>query len=192
VFDPSTGLHVIGFFRFDHGREVLTIRAHKDLRPEDITVVVDTRERTPPAVDLLLNTVRGTLQTGDYSVQGLEHLVRIERKSLQDLVMCVGRERVRFDRCIERLRHFPLAMIVIEASESQVELKSYRGEVEPNAVLGSVHSWRARGINIDWAGSSQNAAKHISRTLFAFARERYRELGAFYENLKIAGEEKTG
>ncbi len=150
-------------------------------------MVVDTRERTPPKIDLHLPTVRGTLQTGDYSVLGLEQLVRVERKSLQDLVMCVGRERERFDRCIERLRHFPLAMLVIESSEAVVSLKQYRGDVEPNAVLGSVHAWRAKGINIDWAGDSQRAALHISRTLFAFARERWRELGAFHKNLKIVG-----
>lgn len=167
-------------------------RAHQDLRPENITVLVDSREKTPPAIDLLLPTSRAKLQTGDYSVLGLEQLVRVERKSLQDLVMCVGRERERFDRCIERLRYFPLAVLVIEASESSVELKSYRGDVAPNAVLGSVHAWRAKGINIDWAGNSQTAAIHISRTLFAFARERYRELGAFYKSLKIAGEEKAG
>lgn len=169
-------------------------RPHQDLRPGDITVICDTRERTPPAIDLLLPVVRGKMQTGDYTVAGLEHLVCVERKSLQDLVMCVGRERPRFDRCIERMRGFQLAVLVIEASESTVELKQYRGEVDPNAVLGSVHSWRAKGINIDWAGNSQTAAIHISRTLFAFARERYRELGAFYQNLKIMGgtDDKAG
>lgn len=161
------------------------MRTHSDLRPEDITVVVDTREKTPPAIDLHLPTIRASLQTGDYSIQGLEHLVRVERKSLQDLVMCVGRERERFERCIERLRHFPLAVLVIEASESSVELKQYRGDIHPNAVLGSVHAWRARGINIDWSGNAQNAATHISRTLFAFARERHRELTAFYRSLKL-------
>jgi ERCC4-type nuclease len=163
----------------------MTAHAHQDIRPGDITVVVDSREKTPPAIDLHLPIVRGKLQTGDYSLLGLEHLVRVERKSLQDLVMCVGRERERFDRCIERLRHFPLAMLVIESKESSIEAKQYRGEVSPNAVLGSVHAWRARGINIDWAGDQQMAALHISRTLFAFARERWRELGAFHANLKI-------
>ncbi len=163
-------------------------RGHQDLRPEDITILVDSREKTPPAIDLILPTQKATLQTGDYSVLGLEHLVRIERKSLADLAMCVGRERPRFDRCIERLRGFELAVIVIEAKESSVELKQYRGEVTPNAILGSVHAWRAKGINIDWAGDSQTAAIHISRTLFAYARERWRELGGFYSNLKISGE----
>lgn len=162
-------------------------RAHQDLRPEDVRVVVDTREQRPPPIDLLMPTVRAGLWVGDYSIEGLEHLVCVERKNLQDLVQCCGRERVRFKNCINKMRWYPLAMIVIEGTEAQVELKQYRGEVSPNAVLGSVHSWRAKGINIDWAGNAQTAAIHISRTLFAFARERHRELGAFYKNLKLAG-----
>lgn len=167
------------------------MKSHQDLRPEDITAICDTREQAP--LDLKIPTVKGTLQTGDYSIMGLDHLVRVERKSLQDLVMSCGRERERFDRCIERLRHFPLAVLVIEATEAQVELKQYRGEMHPNAILGAVHSWRAKGINVDWAGNAQTAAIHISRTLFAFAREKHRELGAFYKGLKIATtEEKAG
>lgn len=167
------------------------MRAHQDLRIEDLVCLVDTREQTPPPVDLLIPTQRAKLQTGDYSLLGLDHLVRVERKSLQDLVQSCGRERERFDRCMERLRGFDLAVLVIEGHESQIEMKQYRGETNPNSILGSVHSWRARGINIDWAGDQRTAAIHISRTLFAFAREKYRELGAFYRNLKIAGEEKS-
>lgn len=162
-------------------------RPHQDLRIEDLVCLVDTRERTPPPLDLLIPTQRATLQTGDYSLLGLEHLVRIERKSLADLAMSCGRERPRFDRCMERLRGFQLAVLVIEARESSVELKQYRSEIHPNAILGAVHTFRARGINIDWAGDQQTAAIHISRTLFAFAREKYRELGAFHRNLKIIG-----
>ncbi len=161
-------------------------RGHKDLRPEDLLAIVDTREQAP--LDLLLPTVEGKLQTGDYSLVGLDTRIRIERKSIQDLVMCVGRERERFDRCIERLRGFELAVLVIEGTEGVIEMKQYRGETSPDAVLGSVHAWRAKGINIDWAGDRQRAAVHISRTLFSFAREKYRELGAFHRNLKIMGE----
>ncbi len=164
----------------------MTSRPHEDLRIEDLVCLVDTREQTPPPLDLLIPTQRFKLQTGDYSLGGLQHKVCIERKSLQDLVMCVGRERERFDRCIERMRGFELAVLVIESKESQVELKQYRGEVHPNAVIGSVESWRAKGINIDWAGDQKTAALHISRMLYAFAREKYRELHAFYRTLKIA------
>ena len=47
-------------------------------RPEQVTAVVDTRERIP--LDLTpLKTVRKTLVTGDYSVQGLEDIIAVER-----------------------------------------------------------------------------------------------------------------
>ena len=51
------------------------------IRPENLTAIVDSREQLP--LDLSpLRTIRGTLATGDYSVQGLENIVAIERKSL--------------------------------------------------------------------------------------------------------------
>lgn len=156
---------------------------HKDLRPEDLTAIVDTREQTP--LRLLIPTVRGTLQTGDYSLRGLEHMIAIERKSLQDLVQSCGRERERFDRCIDRLRTLPLGMLVIEGSESDIEEKLYRGDMHPNAILGAVHSWRARGINIDWAVNADRAALHVSRVLFAFARDRWGELRAMRAGIAI-------
>jgi DNA excision repair protein ERCC-4 len=160
------------------------MRAHADLRPEDITAVQDSREQRP--LDLELKTVIGTLATGDYSVVGLEHLVCVERKGLQDLVMCVGRERERFDRELQRLRAYETRVIVIEASRASVELKQYRGEVHPNAVLGSVYSWIARGITVEWAGDRVQAAKAVSRILFCAARDRFRQLQGMKAGLKLA------
>ncbi len=63
-----------------------------DLKPEHVVAVIDTREQLP--LDLTpLRAVEGTLTTGDYSVVGLEHVVAIERKSLPDLLGCIGRAR---------------------------------------------------------------------------------------------------
>ena len=50
-----------------------------ELRPDQVTAIVDTREQQP--LDLApLRSVAGTLATGDYSVQGLEGIVAIERQ----------------------------------------------------------------------------------------------------------------
>jgi ERCC4-type nuclease len=68
-----------------------------ELRPEQVTAIIDTREQLP--LDLSpLGSTSGTLATGDYSVKGLEHVVAVERKSLADLLGCVGQHRERFDR----------------------------------------------------------------------------------------------
>ena len=78
-------------------------------------IVVDTREQEPWGF-CNVPTERGTLDTGDYSVRGLEHLVAVERKSLPDLLGCVGRERDRFKRELQRLRGYRFRLLVIEAS----------------------------------------------------------------------------
>lgn len=166
------------------------MKPHGELQIEDLTVLCDRREKRPPPIDLLMKTEWATLSTGDYSLKGLSHRVCVERKNLDDLLNCVGRERERFDRCIQRMRGYELAVLVIEAKECTVEMKQYRSQIHPNAVLGSVESWRAKGINIDWAGDQRTAALHISRMLFAFGREKFRELSAFYKDLKVAGREE--
>ena len=66
------------------------------LKPEDITAIIDTREQQPLALEL--DTVPGTLATGDYSVHGLEDLLTVERKSLDDLLGCMTSGRPRFER----------------------------------------------------------------------------------------------
>ena len=63
-----------------------------ELRPAEVYAIIDSREQMP--FDLVpLRTRAGTLQAGDYSIQGLESLVAIERKSLPDLLSCIAGER---------------------------------------------------------------------------------------------------
>ena len=70
------------------------------LDPSQVVAICDTREQNPLCLDPL-QTEQGTLPTGDYTLKGLEHHVCIERKSLDDLLGCVGSDRQRFDREIQ-------------------------------------------------------------------------------------------
>ena len=72
------------------------------LDPSQVVCIVDTREQLPLNLDPL-RTEPATLPTGDYSLKGLEHHVCIERKSLDDLLGCVGRDRERFERELHRM-----------------------------------------------------------------------------------------
>lgn len=172
-------------------------RPHSDLRPTDFEVIADSREQRP--LDLIveyektqtpLRVIRGTLQTGDYSVRGLEHLVCVERKSLDDLIGCVTSSRERFERELERSRGIETVVLIVEASWASIELGQYRSKVSPKAVIGSLYAWRARyGINLEMAGDRPRAALAVARTLYASARERFNELASFYDELKIANRE---
>lgn len=158
----------------------------RKLTLEDITAVVDTREQTPWTLDPI-RTVRRKLDTGDYSVNGLEHVVALERKSLGDLLGCIGGDRERFEANIERLLTYPSRAIIVEStwefflSGNWSEfgprepggprfLKKVR--IYPNAAIGSVLGWMERGIPIIFAGVPHQASLCAARFLYIAARRR--------------------
>ena len=116
-----------------------------------------------------------SLPTGDYSLQGLETIVAIERKSKQDLIACVGRERKRFDREVQRLLAYPVRALVVESTWPEVEAGDWRGEVRPEAALGSLLGWAAAGLPVIMAGDRARAGKYTARLLYLAARRRWRE-----------------
>lgn len=59
-------------------------------------VIIDTREQLP--YNFTFESTRATLKTGDYSLAGLESVVSIERKSLDDFVGCITTGRDRFEK----------------------------------------------------------------------------------------------
>jgi ERCC4-type nuclease len=139
-----------------------------------VTAIVDTREQLP--LDLSpLRVEAGTLATGDYSVKGLESVIAIERKSLPDLLACVGTERERFDREVQRLLAYPCRAIVIEATWGDLESGGWRSQIQPNAALGSVLGWVAAGVPVIMAGDHARAGRYVGRLLFTAARRRWRE-----------------
>ena len=148
-----------------------------ELRPEQVTAIIDSREQLP--LDLSpLQTVSGTLATGDYSVQGLENIVAVERKSLPDLLTCIGTCRERFDREVMRLLAYPTRAIVVEATWPDLERGEWQSKVTPAAAVGSVLGWIASGVPIIMAGDHARAGRYVSRLLFTAARRRWREARA--------------
>jgi hypothetical protein len=59
---------------------------------------------------------RETLKTGDYSIEGMESLLALERKSLADLVACTVTHRQRFLASCARLSGFVWKAILVEAT----------------------------------------------------------------------------
>lgn len=152
----------------------------KDLDPSDLTAIIDTREQRP--LDLSpMNVSRGTLATGDYSIVGLEHLIAIERKSLADLLGCIGGERERFEKEIQRLLGYQTRALVVEASWAEIEAGEWPRKVTPAAVLGSLLGWIALGIPVIMAKDHLTAGKYVSRILFITARRQWRLLQTFLE-----------
>lgn len=126
--------------------------------PSQFAVVIDGREREPyrfiglttktaggNEAPLLPNLEFGRLETGDYSVRGLEQLVAVERKSLADLYSTLGQDRDRFEREHERLAAMKTACVVIEAGWDEIiQRPPERSQLSPQSVLGTFTSWYQR------------------------------------------------
>ena len=145
-----------------------------DLKPANLVALIDTREQCP--LDLSpLAVEAATLATGDYSVKGLEHIVAIERKGLSDLLGCIGRERERFEKEIQRLLAYPCRCLVVEATWYDIEAGSWRGDITPAQALGSLLGWIVQGVPVLMAGDHERAGRYVARMLLLAARRRWRE-----------------
>ena len=103
-----------------------------------VTFIIDTREQEPLGFNpQLVRPVRRALPAGDYSVEGLETLVAVERKSLADFVSTLIHARERFHRELQRLTGYSRACVVVEADLADVLAGRYRGGAHPHALLGS-------------------------------------------------------
>lgn len=158
--------------------------SRKELEPRDITAYADDREKLPLALDLYIPTIKKRLPTADYTVRGLEHMIAVERKGLSDLVLCAGRERDRFDACIKRMKSYEVRALVIEASWAEIEAGAWRSQLKPSQLKAALYSW-SKHVSIFPAGDRKTAAAVVSGILFSAARERWRELGAYFDTLKI-------
>lgn len=128
-------------------------------------VIVDTREGAPFTFQSFPNwiggTVRGTLRTGDYTIQGMETLLCLERKSLEDLIGTLLHRRRQFiDEC-ERMLEYPCRAILVEASYEEINtpylppLGEYSA-AHPNAISGSLDAVEARfGIPVIYTSSNR-------------------------------------
>jgi ERCC4-type nuclease len=136
---------------------------------EPVTIIVDTREQEGYSFDSRLTaTLRRALPAGDYSVVGMEELVAVERKSLDDFVSTVIHGRARFREELRKLAGYRAACVVVEGSVLDVLQHRYRGEAHPNAVLGNALSiildYR---IPVFFCSSRQAACQFVQAYLLA-------------------------
>ena len=153
-----------------------------DLAPTAITAICDTREQLP--LDLApLRVEVASLTTGDYSVKGLEQFVAIERKSEGDLLMCIGQERERFERELDRLRAYEVRAVVCETSWSALETAQWRSQITSKQAIGSILGWIGWGIPFLLVGNHQRAGELVARMLYQAARRRWREARQLLTNI---------
>lgn len=101
-------------------------------------VLIDTREKLPFQFGDDIDTVKTKLEVGDYSLKGLEHLVSIERKSLDDFINSTIHNKRRFTQNLKDLTRMDHKAIVVEASLRDVFMHRYKSKTHNQAVFGIV------------------------------------------------------
>lgn len=151
-------------------------------------IVQDSREQQPfsfthPRYEVEL--VCATLSVGDYSLVALEDKVAVERKELPDLVQCLGRERERFERELQRGAALEAFAVVIEASWADLAGGAYRSKLQPHAACQSVLAFMSRyRVPFIFAGSraaAEYATWGFLRQYLEGARKRWKAIATAQE-----------
>jgi len=152
--------------------KIPALRSLGELADTSPKIVIDSREQTPLEFTRL-QSIRGALITGDYSIVGLEELFAVERKSIADLVACcMGENRQRLARELHRLRGFRFKRLLIVGSEEEILAARYHSAITPKAVMATLGAFEARyDLPVVFRPSPQAAAQQIERWAYWYARE---------------------
>jgi ERCC4-type nuclease len=132
------------------------------------TIIIDTREQQPWTFDNHI-TANQKLDTGDYSIQGLEHLLAIERKkSVAEIANNISEKR--FVDVLERLSKIPYKFILLEFSlddvynfpmGSDIPKKLWpKLKISPKYLLKYLTEIQLNyGIHVIYCGDKSNAEK---------------------------------
>jgi hypothetical protein len=165
--------------------------------PSPFTVIVDTREQRPFGFGKIadnrgrvfkVSTCRTKLDAGDYSIQGMEDDIAVERKTKADMYGTAGRGRGRFEREVERLAAMAAPAIVIQCDDGPAEdgseadgdgeagrkPKKRRGLKRANAAENVPPCRRASGkcpilALLDPPAESRMSPKSVVNSLFAWS-----------------------
>lgn len=132
-------------------------------------IVIDTREQLRYQFDGY-ESVRKTLPTGDYSLEGYETMLAVERKNHSDSWAMLTTERKRFERCLERLSLLDRALVVIESPQRDFVIPPpYVKRVSAATAMGSYVSWMCMyRVPVVWCENRQWAERVTIRFLAAY------------------------
>jgi len=156
ILGPKHPLTALPSMANDMDPDLARVRAREQLEakrvhgwPVGCVAIRDSREKNPWTFPVQQD---GTLTTGDYSVEGLQDVAVIERKSLSDAWSSIGSgrgdkfklSRDRFRREWERMAELRMACVIIEGAMGQLARAGERSMVDPATVIGTYRRWSCK------------------------------------------------
>jgi hypothetical protein len=164
----------------------------KTIRIPRPVVVIDSQEHMGYKFERFTNwfsgTVRKRLPVGDYTLQGMEKEVIVERKTIPDLVNSIIQDRKDFIEKCERLSKFRKKCLVVEGSLSDVKTPYEDSQAHPNAVFGSLLAAQERwNIPVYFLDNFVLAEEFVASMLSKCHAYRWLEING-YERCLIEGD----
>jgi len=125
--------------------------------PDGFIMIVDTREQLPLFKSKPWIISHG-LNSGDYSIQGFENIITIERKSIPDLLGTLGKGRVRFEKELNRMSEYKWKGLLIEGLENDVYQPNDFSSMHPNSIYHSLAAIETKwGVGVYYAKDKKHA-----------------------------------
>jgi len=129
-------------------------------------IVIDTREKKPYAFNSArVGSVKKALPAGDYSLEGYENQVVIERKTLTDFISTVVHNKPRFQAELLKLKNYKFAWIILESSIEEIFQEQYRSAIKPKALFEMSVAIHIQYIPILFCGNRPCAIKIVESLL---------------------------
>ena len=127
-------------------------------------VLVDSAEQLPYTFErvradakeggglIRVHTRVASIKPGDYSIDGYQSMVKIERKTKNDLFGTLTEGRRRFVKEMEKLREYDAAYIVIECEASEIAKGSqWAPGISVRSIFRTWMSWTLKYPRVHWS-----------------------------------------
>jgi ERCC4-type nuclease len=136
-------------------------------------IIIDSRESRPlpfKATENFCGTEIKKLNVGDYSIEGYENHIAIERKSAQDLFQTLGKDHKRFEAELKRAANYDYFAIMVEAPWTNIYNKDFENahysQMRGDVILQICCTLRVKyGIDVIFVNTRAEAVSMI-RMLF--------------------------
>ena len=141
----------------------------------EFKIIRDSREKR--GFDLDGPTSVAGLKTCDYTIDGFQDDIGIERKSMDDLIACLGKQRDRFERELVRARDFQYSAVIVEGTFADLAAGNYISRMNPKSAVESISAFEVRyRIQFLFCCNQSLAARKCESLLRKFWREKQLEL----------------
>jgi ERCC4-type nuclease len=138
----------------------------------EFKIICDSREQDGFENEFKAPTRVAGLKTCDYTIDGFQDDIGIERKSMDDLIACLGKQRDRFERELVRARDFQYSAVIVEGTFADLCQGNYISKFNPKSAVESISAFEIRyRIPFLFCGTQALAARKCESLLRKYYRE---------------------